>query len=150
MTRKYAETTSVPVDRSQSEVRAILDAQGCTKFGLMDDGPRTAIQAVLTKDGASVTLRFVLADPDKTDKEWRFAVPEKIQQERRRRWRCLVVMLKAKFAAVESGIVTFQDEFLAHLVLPGGRTVGEWAGTEIGPAIAAGKMPSRLLLGSGS
>jgi len=70
-------------------------------------------------------------------------------QECRRRWRCLVVMLKAKFAAVESGIATFQDEFLANLVLPSGETVGDWAARDIAPAIAEGRMPTRLLLGAG-
>jgi hypothetical protein len=35
-----------------------------------------------------------------------------------RRWRALLLMIKAKVEAVESGVVTFEDEWLAHFVLP--------------------------------
>ena len=32
-------------------------------------------------------------------------------------------MIKAKLEAVETGITTFEEEFFAHFVLPGGKTV---------------------------
>jgi hypothetical protein len=160
---KFAADTAVPVERSQAEARAILNAHGCTKFALADEGDRSAIQAVLVKDGCAVSLRFVIGLPAKTDKaiatykrgSWTHnrtpsAVDAAHAQECRRRWRCLVLLLKAKFAAVDSGIVLFQDEFLAHLVLPSGETVGTWAGREIAPAIAAGRMPTTLMLGTGA
>lgn len=165
----YAENTQVSVERSQAEVRGILNGQGLTKFGFIEDGLRTALHAVLEKKGGPpVSLRFVVSMPD--PKEERFTAlyrtprngrPYKIgtrsaesaheewAKECRRRWRCLVVMLKAKFAAVESGITTFQDEFLAHICLPTGETVGEWAGREVGPALAEGRMPNSLMLGPG-
>lgn len=159
----YAETTTVPIDRSQAEVRSILNAHGCTKFLLADEGATSIIRAVLEKKGAgTVQLAFKVSlpagaefakfkdrygylrsrTPESAHKEW--------TQECRRRWRCLVVVLKAKFAAVESGIESFQDAFLANLVLPSGETVGAWAGREIGPAIAEGRMPAQLRLESGA
>jgi hypothetical protein len=41
------------------------------------------------------------------------------------RWRCLALVIKAKLEAVESGITTFEDEFLAHIMMPDGQTVGQ-------------------------
>ena len=42
-----------------------------------------------------------------------------------------------------TGIVTFEEEFLAHLVLPGGQTVGERLGPEL-DAIDSGDLPPLL------
>lgn len=36
-------------------------------------------------------------------------------------------MVKAKLEAVQSGIATFEEEFLSYIVLPSGRTVAEEA-----------------------
>lgn len=159
---KFAADTAVPVEKSQAEARALLNAHGCTKFALVDEEHRTAVQAVLVKDKQSVMLRFEVKLPGRTDKDITHfkrhgyhyersaaAAEASYRQECRRRWRCLVLLLKAKFAAVDSGIAAFQDEFLANLVLPSGETVATWAARDLGPAIAEGRMPARLLLGGG-
>ena len=160
---KFAAETVVPIERSQAEVRAILNAHGCTKYAAIDDGPRSLIRAVLTREGGSIALQFVVTAPDPKDaiiqkirvgsrgSRYRPSVqiPGAVLQETRRRWRCLVILLKSKFASVDSGIATFQEEFLANIMLPGGGTVGDWASREIGPAIAEGRMPTSLLLGAG-
>jgi response regulator RpfG family c-di-GMP phosphodiesterase len=44
--------------------------------------------------------------------------------ETRRRWRCLAMVIKAKLEVVASGISSFEEEFLAHVMLYDGRTVG--------------------------
>jgi hypothetical protein len=54
-------------------------------------------------------------------------------------------VVKAKLEAVETGITTIESEFLAHLVLPDGRTVGALARPEIKRAYADGRMPATLL-----
>ncbi len=159
---KFAAETTVSVEKSQAEIRAILNAHGCTKYAAIDDEGRSFVTAVLVKDGRGVTVRFCVTMPDRKSKAvthymkrgWSYARSESsadtfYAQECRRRWRCLVLLLKAKFAAVDSGIAQFQDEFLANMVLPGGGTVGDWAAKEIGPAIAEGRMPSQLMLTAG-
>jgi hypothetical protein len=75
--------------------------------------------------------------------------PRKRECEERRRWRCLLLNVKAKFEAVENQIVTFEEEFLAHIVVPGtGETVGAWAAPRIAEAYERGAhMPP--LLGGG-
>lgn len=47
------------------------------------------------------------------------AAIEKLVQtpEHRRRWRALLLGIKAKLEYVQSGIATFDEEFLAHIVI---------------------------------
>jgi hypothetical protein len=45
---------------------------------------------------------------------------------------------------VEAGIVEFSDELMAHVVLPDGQTVGEWAKPHLELAYRTGKMPPML------
>jgi len=60
------------------------------------------------------------------------------EQACRQKWRALSLVVKAKLEAVESGITTFEDEFLAHIVLPNGQTVGEQALPRVREAYATG------------
>ena len=66
------------------------------------------------------------------------------EQACRQRWRALALAVKAKLEAVESGITTFEEEFMAHIVLPGGQTVGAWMVPQIEVSYKAGKMPPML------
>ncbi len=63
----------------------------------------------------------------------------------RRIWRALLLVIKAKLEAVESGISEFEEEFLAHIVLPDGRTVGEFIRPEVAIAYETKKMPPLAL-----
>lgn len=49
----------------------------------------------------------------------------------RQRWRALLLVIKAKLEAVEQKIVTFDEEFMAQIVMPNGNTVGDEAGPRI-------------------
>lgn len=62
----------------------------------------------------------------------------------RQRWRALLLVVKAKLEAVECGIATFDDEFMAHILIPGGGTVGDWMGPQIVRAYELGEAPSIL------
>ena len=46
-----------------------------------------------------------------------------IDGELRRRWRALVLLVKAKFAAIDDGVTQFEEEFLAHVIIDQNRTV---------------------------
>ena len=41
------------------------------------------------------------------------------------RWRCLLLVVKAKIEAVECGIETFEEAFMPYIVLKDGSLVGE-------------------------
>jgi hypothetical protein len=54
------------------------------------------------------------------------------------------LVIKAKLEAVESGIACFEEEFMAHIVLPDGRTVGEHVIPGIAQAYETGNVPALL------
>ena len=71
-------------------------------------------------------------------------------EEVRRRWRALLLVIKAKLESVESGIETFEEAFASQIVLANGQTVGAVARASIGcisrcgqyAAAVAGKVQS--------
>jgi hypothetical protein len=67
------------------------------------------------------------------------------EQSCRQCWRALSLVIKAKLEAVEAGIATFEDEFLAYQVLPDGKTVGQCIHPQITNALAAGKQSALLM-----
>lgn len=67
------------------------------------------------------------------------------EQAGRQRWRALALVVKAKLEAVESGVATFEQEFLAYTVLPGGKTVADTVLLEVAEAYETGKVKSLLL-----
>lgn len=136
----YAENTSVSSDRSRAEIERILARYGADEFGYATRRDMAVIQ--FSAQGR--TIRFTVPLPDREDREFTHTpsrgtrrTPAQIEaayeQAVRQRWRALALVVKAKLEAVASGIVTFEQEFLPHILLPGGRTVYE----ETAPAIAA-------------
>lgn len=101
-------------------------------------------------------VRFVLPLPDRDAPEFTktptgrdrsaSAANEAYEQAVRQRWRALALVIKAKLEAVDTGIVDFTSEFLAHLVLPGGggETVGEAVVPRIDEAYRTGEPPDLL------
>src|ERR1700683_1788171 len=147
---QYASETAVSSEKSQAELRKVLAKYGATKFGYLEETTRAAIMFEV----AGRRIRFVIPLPDRTDQEFthtrhrqsynrqRLSVDrqhERYEQAIRQRWRALVLAVKAKLAAVESGIATFEDEFLAYTMLPDGQTVGEWAHPQLEQAYLSGK-----------
>lgn len=136
---QYAENTSVPSDRSRAEIEKTLARYGADEFAYATRREMAVIQ--FTAEGR--TIRFTVPLPDRGDSQFTRTPTGKIrsstqaeaafEQAVRQRWRALSLVVKAKLEAVASGIVTFEQEFLPHILLPGGRTVYE----ETAPAIAS-------------
>lgn len=78
----------------------------------------------------------------------RFVLPlnDCTEQQERQRWRALVLIIKAKLEAVESGITTIEEEFLPHIVTPTGETFGQWAVPQIREMKKTGKLPATLMV----
>ena len=121
---KFASTTIVPVSRSRAEIEETLKRFGASHFAYMDQ-PNKATIAFRTRDR---NVRFDLPFPPAKQ----FKSPDAASQDLRSRWRALLLCIKAKLTSVENGIETFEQAFMAHVVLPSGRTVGE----EISPKIS--------------
>lgn len=56
----------------------------------------------------------------------------------------LYLIVKAKLEAVETGISTIEREFFYDVVLPDGKTVGEWMAPQLETVYQSGDMPSML------
>lgn len=153
----YAEKTTVSVAKSKAEIEDLITRYGAEAFGQATQNGRAMI--VFKVMGRQV--RFVLVIPSKdeqrfTHRKTKWGTEERTEiqalaeweQEQRRLWRALLIVIKAKLEACASGIVTFEDEFMAHFVMPDGRTVGE----ELKPKILAmhesGKQAPLLLEGA--
>lgn len=85
----------------------------------------------------STSVEKTRAELEAAQKEW--------EQSCRSAWRCLFLAVKAKLVAVEAQITTFEQEFMAHIVLPNGRTTGEEILPQIDEAYRSGKMPTFTL-----
>jgi hypothetical protein len=155
---KYAAKTTVPVERSRAEIEATLARYGAEQFMYGWDPTGALIAFVIqVSPGQKRQVRFQLPLPDRHEKRfthhsrgWRTpeAAEREWEQACRQRWRALVLVVKAKLEAVESGIATFEDEFLAYIMLPDGRTVGGWVGPQLEAAYDPDKgiMPTSLPL----
>lgn len=135
--RRFAENTQVPVDRSRMEIERYLQQQGATAFGTAFDATRALIQFEVKG------WRVAMSVPLVTQVRGRDTPVD--DKERRRRWRALLATVKAKFIAVESGLVAFEQEFLPYLVKSDGETVYEALRPQLGAVVSCGE---RLLPGS--
>jgi hypothetical protein len=64
-----------------------------------------------------------------------------LDQALRSRWRALLLIIRAKFEAVDAGVTTIEDEFLAHTVTPSGRTVGDVLRITLAEQYAGNEVP---------
>lgn len=154
----YAEATKVSTENSRMEIERTLRRYKADAFAYGHDGD---IATVMFRMSGRM-VKFILKLPDQKDEAftcyYRGSVKyrrddgpaeEKWEQACRQKWRALALVIKAKLEAVEAGITTVEDEFLAHTVLPDGSTVGDWARPQIDQVYLDGKMPP-LLLGAPS
>jgi len=147
---RYAERTEVTSDKSRNEIERTLRRYGAGAFAYGWAGNEAQVMFEMT--GRRIQFRLPLPDP--TDKKFTetptgrertgAAVEREYEQAVRQRWRALALVIKAKLEAVDAGITTVEDEFLAHIVLPDGRTVGEWTRPQLHEVYASGTMPALL------
>jgi hypothetical protein len=136
---KYAEGTEVPAERSKAEIERTLTKFGADQFGYGWKGDAAVI--VFRAQGRHI--RFVLPMPTAADLKGMRSKDAR-DRETRRRWRALNLCIKAKLESVATNIETFEESFMAHVVLPDGRTMGEAALPQISQAYTDGKMPPLL------
>lgn len=154
----FAENTSVPVEKSRAEIERLLSRHKCSKFmaGVDHDLHRATVQF----QAHNRIVKFEIALPNPDDPKYRrikntymqrtaAGVAKIVEQEERTRWRALLLVIKAKLEAVESNIATFEDEFLAHVLLPNQQTVAEYIGPTVAQIYETGRMPPSRQITSG-
>lgn len=139
MPRDPYSDTEVPVEKSQQDIKRLLEANGvkASRF---------------TYYQTSALVEFVLLGPDKQELAYRIAVDRKrlpppkkltqhyIDQRVRQMWRLLYWWLKAKFEAIQFGLVEKETEFLPFMMVRGEQGQATTMAGLVMPRIAAGVM----------
>jgi hypothetical protein len=131
MPGKYAAETSVSPEKSQMEIKATLTRYGADSFAFAEN--REGAVVMFEAHGRKVRFDLPLPDPDarefkitpsnrmRTDQA---AIRAAYEQAVRQRWRALLLTIKAMLEAIEVGLLTFDQAFLAHIMVQDGSTVG--------------------------
>lgn len=146
---KYAEGTTVSAAKTQGEIAQLVERYGATQFssGWQDDKAAISFAA----NGRLVRFIIVLPSLDYIRKTMKLprgmwgrdsikteTVAKCRDAEVKRLWRCLLLAIKAKLEVVSSGIATFDEEFLAHIVTANKMTIYERLKSEEGNHLMLG------------
>jgi len=146
---QYARGTVVSPEKSQSEIRDTLRRYGADKFGIMEE----ASNAYVMFEYGSLMIQIKAGLPDKSEfkiteagrSRKASAADDAYKQAVRQRWRALLLAIKAKLEAIECGISTIEKEFMAFVIMPDGKSLGDHLIPKLNDIAATGKMPKLLL-----
>jgi len=146
------------MENSRAELERLLSRHRCTKFasGVDHEAHTATVQFHLNNR----IVKFAIALPDPKDPKYKLikrsylertqaGIDKVVEQETRTRWRSLLLVVKAKLEAIESGIASFEDEFLAHVLLPNQETVAQYIGPMVDQIYKTGRMPPSRQLARG-
>lgn len=149
----YAATTTVPVERSIADIGSLVRKRGGQRFAYFEEPERISI--AFEMEDRKIRFTVALADWN----EPRFAKDGRnsnrsVDQRRsaadqvnRSRVRALLLVIKAKLESVEARVETFEQAFLANVVMPDGRLLGEMVKPKVAEAYVIGPAfsPASLL-----
>lgn len=142
---KYAENTHVPITQSRGEIERILSRYGADQFNSGWSTDKAVVAFRVKKLLVRIDMPLVIARVTRDQDNKGYVYSEDCaDKENRRRWRALVLYVKAKLESVESGIVSIEQAFMAHILLPNRQTVGEFMAPQIETAYEQGHMPLAL------
>ncbi len=133
----YAKGTTVTVSKTRHEIEAMIAKQGADEITVSTSQTTGLCRIGFCIKGRNVT--FEMKIPFKNTKA-------QTEKEERRMWRALLLCIKAKFECVESGIATFDEEFLAYVVADNGLRFGDAIIHRL-PDILSGKLKGLLPAG---
>ena len=126
---KYANKTTVNIEKSQIEIQKLLRKYGATKYAIDWENNNLLFEL----HGRPVKIH--VKDPDINDKEIQFTpsgiqrTPSKIQdsfkQAKRQMWRVMLLFLKATLEAIDMGVIELDQAMLPFFLLPNGKTISE-------------------------
>jgi hypothetical protein len=147
MTIPYTRGDSFSGGDSREHIRRALVDYGATDVLFSQRGNRSAI--AFRGGGRQFRILLSLSQSDETslsrgdtaEGPVREAKAKILERANRRSWYALALAIDAKLAAVAAGISTLESEFLAHVVLPGNRTVLDELEPVIDSAYRSGRRP---------
>lgn len=150
----FAESTTVPLERSKLELDRMLQKHGATQRGLAHDDDNGFAIVFFSLAGRQIRLQIPLPkvenfrlDHNRRPRT-REAMIAKWEQACRTRFRAIVLITKAKLELIEMGLSSVDREFLADITLPDGRSVAEFLKGGLDEAYLSGRMPPMLGMGS--
>lgn len=145
----YAENTSVPLERSVGEIVGLLKKAGAERIGQLDEGSRLSV--FFSVHGRHIKFSIPLATdyqgPLKSGNGRAVDGEAVIRQQNNQKGRALLLVIKAKLESVTSNVETFEEAFLANIVLSGGETVYQRARPAIDAEYSTGVAAPFLLGG---
>lgn len=150
MAKRFAEGTSVPVERTKAEIDRMLRQRRAERMAFAEENGK----AIVLFDMNGRRIRFSMPLPIRTEE--RFTVDgrgnglpeskayEKWERECRALWRGLLMAMKSNFINVDNGIETFEMAFLPHTLMPDGKTVAEHVLPVVASAYKSGVMQPLL------
>jgi hypothetical protein len=168
----FAAKTEVSVEKTKTELERLLVKHGAAQYGTAHDDANGFAVVYFALEGRHIRLQVPIpkldAWPDpkldarqqprgkKAPQRWsRWGeatragwVRQQWGQVCRTRWRCMLLIVKAKLELIGMQLSTVDREFLADITLPDGRSVYEWLKPGIEKAYLGGTMPRMLGVGS--
>lgn len=134
MSTTYAKGTKASISKTDDEIKKALRKYGAENFLIGEAGGRA--QVLFEMNERRIIMRMPL--PARDEKRFHKTGARGIsrsesaaaalwEQEGREKWRALLLCIKAKLESVSSGVETFEQAFMAHIMLPSGETMSEWA-----------------------
>jgi len=129
----YAENTTVPIEKSLSEIVMMIKKAGGVRIAQMEDVDALAVQFFMSERMLRFRVPLPTADTlskhDNGNNRY-LEIPKATRQKkadaiRRQRARALLLVIKAKLESVESGVETFDEAFLPNIVMSDGSTIWE-------------------------
>jgi hypothetical protein len=119
--------SGVPVDRTKGEIEAMLTDYGARHFAYFVD-PKGAM-VIFEVQGRRLRFNVPLEEG---------ASPKAVRS-RNQRWREFLQCVRAKLESVTTGIESFTEAFLAHMIMPDNRTVYEHVAPQIAQVAECGE-----------
>ena len=146
----YAETTTVPVEKSITEIIGLVKKAGAERVMQYDEPERFTIAFDLS--GRHIRFGVALPQLDAVPairgdgrRRSNSEILAKRDAMQRQRARAVLLVIKAKLESVESEVETFEEAFLANIIMADGSTVYERVAQPIALEYSSG-LPEQLLL----
>ncbi len=135
---KYAANTRVPVHRTKNDIERVLERYGVDGTIIGQFAQRAYVEFAMVAEKRVVRIFLDLP------REEKYRTKVKYEQAVRQAWRALYLVLKAKLESRESGIETFDEAFMPHIIMANGKTVGQQILPDFQRTLETGEMPKLL------
>jgi hypothetical protein len=145
----YAEKTTIPLEQSIAQIVGMVKKAGAQQVGQAegdDDRYHVWFKLADRMMRFSVPLVTEYKGPARSGNGRLINQREWIDQRNRQRGRALQLVIKAKLESVESGVETFEEAFLANIVMGGGITVYDGIKQRIALEYQEGRVTGPMLL----